>query len=179
MHRIIIQHATQKDVVPTDRLLYRFAKEALNCPMAAITRKNKTQTNTLHLSKEFLKPRNNAREVTIRIVDKKEMAKLNFAYRHKKGATNVLSFPCGLPEGLKLKRQLLGDVVACAEIINKEAKKQKKVMQAHWAHIIIHGILHLLGYNHEKKQEAILMESLEIELLHRFKFANPYQDSEN
>lgn len=90
----------------------------------------------------------------------------------KKGPTNVLSFPYKTPPGVTNK--LLGDIIICAPVIEKEAKLYHKALLAHWAHMIVHGILHLLGYNHELEAEAIEMESLETEILLQLNFPPPY-----
>ncbi len=111
-------------------------------------------------------------ELTIRIVDEEESADLNWQYRKKRGATNVLSFPYEIPPGIA--SNLLGDIIICAPIIEEEAKKYHKPLLAHWAHMVVHGILHLLGYNHELKTEAIEMESLETEILLQLNFPPPY-----
>jgi len=111
-------------------------------------------------------------ELTIRIVDEKEMMKLNETYRHKQGPTNVLSFPAELPK--EVETSLLGDIVICAPIIEKEAKEQHKTLNAHWAHITIHGCLHLLGFDHTQEQDAEEMEQLEITLLKKLGIENPY-----
>jgi len=112
-------------------------------------------------------------EIVVRIVDEQESAELNQQYRHKSGPTNILSFPVELPEGIEL--DLLGDLVICAPVLEKEAIEQQKVLADHWAHIIIHGVLHLLGYDHIEDGEAELMESKEISILNTLKIANPYQ----
>lgn len=112
-------------------------------------------------------------EVTIRIVDTSESAKLNKNYRNKTGATNILSFPFEAPPDIQLP--LLGDLVICAPLISKEAKEQNKPLLAHWAHITIHGTLHLLGYDHIKNKDAKIMESLEIKLLRQLGYKNPYE----
>jgi probable rRNA maturation factor len=112
-------------------------------------------------------------EIVVRIVDEQESAELNQQYRHKSGPTNILSFPVDLPEGIEL--DLLGDLVICAPVLEKEAIEQQKVLADHWAHIIIHGVLHLLGYDHIEDGEAELMESKEISILNTLKIANPYQ----
>lgn len=111
-------------------------------------------------------------EITIRIVDEQESAYLNETYRHKQGPTNVLSFPFTPPP--HIRSNLLGDLVICAPLVAREAQQQKKAIQAHWAHLTIHGILHLLGYDHETDPEATVMEGIEIEILNRLGFANPY-----
>lgn len=110
--------------------------------------------------------------LTIRLVDEAESAALNQQYRRKTGATNVLSFPAELPEEVELP--LLGDLVICAPLVKIEATAQKKLLVAHWAHLVIHGTLHLLGYDHLEEGEALRMESLETELLGSLGFADPY-----
>lgn len=112
-------------------------------------------------------------ELTIRIVDETESAQLNETYRHKQGATNILSFPFEVPEEVELN--LLGDLVICAPILEREAKMQDKLLHHHWAHIVIHGTLHLLGYDHIDDADALEMESKEIELLQRLSIPNPYE----
>lgn len=114
-------------------------------------------------------------DIVIRIVKKSESASLNQQYRQKKGPTNVLSFPFTPPKQIKSK--LLGDLVICAPIVSKEAKEQKKPLSAHWAHLVIHGVLHLLGYDHIKKRDAAVMEQLEIQILAELGFANPYLEN--
>ena len=110
-------------------------------------------------------------EITIRIVDLEESQQLNSTYRGKDKPTNVLSFPADLPEELNIP--LLGDLVICAEVVKREAEEQQKELNAHWAHMVIHGTLHLLGYDHEDDDEAEEMESLEISLLAAIGFADP------
>ena len=111
-------------------------------------------------------------ELTIRIVDIEESHTLNARYRHKDKPTNVLSFPSDLPDELQLP--LLGDVVICAPVVAEEARAQGKASEAHWAHMVVHGILHLLGYDHELDQEARLMEGLETDILTGLGYAAPY-----
>ena len=113
-------------------------------------------------------------ELTIRLVNKKEIQTLNKAYRRKNKPTNVLSFKAMIPKEVKLKVPLLGDLVICSEIVNEEAQQQNKTKEAHWAHIIIHGSLHLLGYDHETEAEAEKMEAKEIRLLKSFGWSDPY-----
>lgn len=113
-------------------------------------------------------------EVVIRIVDSDESARLNALYRHKSGPTNVLSFPCQPPEQVTI--DLLGDLVICADILAKEAEQQHKKLEDHWAHIVIHGVLHLLGYDHEQDEEARRMEAKEIRILEKLNINNPYQE---
>ncbi len=110
--------------------------------------------------------------LTIRIVDEKESAALNKAWRRKHKSTNVLSFPAGENP---LMPELLGDIVLCVQVISREASEQKKHPDAHWAHMIIHGILHLAGYDHINDRDAKIMESIEIQKLNTLKFPNPYE----
>lgn len=112
-------------------------------------------------------------ELTIRIVDETESAQLNETYRHKLGATNILSFPFEVPEEVELN--LLGDLVICAPVLEREAREQNKSLHHHWAHIVIHGTLHLLGYDHIEDADALEMESKEIELLQTLSIPNPYE----
>jgi len=116
-------------------------------------------------------------EVVIRIVDSEEISALNQQYRQKSGATNILSFPFDLPEGVE-GIDLLGDLVVCASVLEQEAFDQKKELKNHWAHIIIHGILHLLGYDHIEESDANEMEAKEILMLQKLHINNPYQEQE-
>ena len=106
-------------------------------------------------------------EITIRIVNETESAHLNRNYRDKSGATNILSFTVAT-------KPLIGDLVICAPIVQQEAKAQGKTVLTHWAHLTIHGVLHLLGYEHQDPDQAKMMESHEISLLTKLGFANPY-----
>ena len=116
-------------------------------------------------------------EIVVRIVDEQESAELNEQYRLKPGPTNILSFPVEVPEGIELN--LLGDLVVCAPVLEKEALEQHKALIDHWAHIIVHGVLHLLGYDHIDDDEAELMESKEITILNTLNIKNPYiQDND-
>jgi len=114
-------------------------------------------------------------EVSLRIVDADEITALNHQYRGKAYATNVLSFPADLPVELELP--LLGDIVICAEVVEREASEQHKTAEAHWAHMVVHGALHLLGYDHIEDDEAEIMENREIDILHQLNFPNPYESS--
>ena len=113
-------------------------------------------------------------EVAIRIVDEAESAELNQTYRHKPGPTNVLSFPFQVPPGVP--SEYLGDLVICAGVVESEAAAQHKSPEAHWAHMVIHGMLHLRGYDHIDQREAEVMEAEEIAILGRLGFANPYEE---
>ena len=126
-----------------------------------------------HWVEKALDGRRAEAELTIRIVDDAESAELNETYRGKQGPTNVLSFPFEAPPGVELP--LLGDIVICAPKVAREAIEQGKPLQAHWAHLTLHGCLHLLGYDHIEPEEAEAMEALETELLAALGYANPYE----
>ena len=119
-----------------------------------------------------LKGRIREADLAIRIVDEREGQALNRHYRGKDYATNVLSFPAELPEGVKLP--LLGDLVICAPVVAREAAEQGKPLNAHYAHLTVHGALHLLGWNHEDDREAEAMEQLEREILAELGIDDPY-----
>jgi len=112
-------------------------------------------------------------ELTVRIVDEDESAELNAQYRHKSGPTNVLSFPFECPPEVEL--DLLGDLVICAPVVQREAREQGKQEIAHWAHMVVHGTLHLLGYDHLQQDEAETMESREISIMEELGYTNPYR----
>lgn len=112
-------------------------------------------------------------EVSVRLVGEAEMSQLNRTYRGKDGPTNVLSFPCDLPAELELP--LLGDIVICAPVVLKEAREQDKDLSAHWAHMAVHGTLHLLGYDHIEEEDALLMEGLESRILNSLDYPCPYR----
>jgi len=113
-------------------------------------------------------------EVVIRLVDEPESAELNTTYRHKTGPTNILSFPFEAPR--EIESELLGDLVICVPIVQQEARQQGKAEKHHWAHIVIHGVLHLLGYDHIDKDDAIQMETLETSLLKTLNIPDPYHE---
>ncbi|MBS3963445.1 MAG: rRNA maturation RNase YbeY [Methylomonas sp.] len=115
-------------------------------------------------------------EIVIRLVDDDESHQLNQQYRHKSGPTNVLSFPFEVPEGIDVECALLGDLVICAPLIAEEARQQSKPLHHHWAHIVIHGVLHLVGYDHIDDAEADAMEAREIDILRTFNIADPYTE---
>lgn len=112
-------------------------------------------------------------ELVIRIVDEDESRSLNREYRGNDRPTNVLSFPFEAPQ--VVESDLLGDLVICAPVVAAEAAAQKKSVEAHWAHMVIHGVLHLQGHDHQNEREADEMESLEVEILSRMGFPDPYQ----
>jgi probable rRNA maturation factor len=112
-------------------------------------------------------------ELVVRIVDEAESAALNDRYRGKPEPTNVLSFPCESPPGLALPH--LGDLVICAPVVEREAREQGKPSEAHWAHMLVHGLLHLRGYDHQNEAEAETMEALESAILGQLGYPNPYE----
>jgi probable rRNA maturation factor len=112
-------------------------------------------------------------EVSVRLVEEEEIRTLNSTYRHKDYATNVLSFPADLPDELALP--LLGDIVVCAQVVKREANEQGKTVDAHWAHMLVHGTLHLLGYDHIEEEEALEMEALETTIITGLGFDPPYE----
>lgn len=147
--KISIQNPFRYKEIPTTALMRRWAKKALQ-----------HATSDLHTTLE----------VCIRLVDENESATLNKTYRHKSGPTNILSFPL-IDEK---NGTYLGDIVLCVPLITQEAKNQEIALNAHWAHLIIHGVLHLLGFDHETDAQADKMETLEIRLLQDMGYANPY-----
>lgn len=112
-------------------------------------------------------------ELVVRVVDRDESARLNQTYRGKSDPTNVLSFPFDPPP--QIESRLLGDLVICAPVVADEARIQAKDLRSHWAHMLIHGILHLRGYEHETEQDAVEMETCEISIMTALGFANPYK----
>lgn len=145
--RIDVQFAVFADGIPSGELIQQWATHALQ---------GERETA----------------ELVVRIVDEAEMTALNREYRGKDGPTNVLSFPYEPMPGVT--SDLLGDVVICAPVVAMEAIKQGKPLASHWAHIVIHGVLHLLGHQHTKDGDAQRMEALETVLLDRLGFADPY-----
>ena len=111
-------------------------------------------------------------EICVRLVDTEEMTRLNRDYRGKDGPTNVLSFPADLPPEAELP--LLGDIVICVPVVRHEAAEQHKTLAAHWAHMAVHGTLHLLGYDHIEQDQAVAMEALESRILAQLNFDCPY-----
>ena len=150
MLKILVQRATKTIATPTAAELRRWAKRALQGHVARA-------------------------EMTIRIVDTKEITALNSTYRHKDKPTNVLSFPFDMSEEeFELDVPLLGDIVICAAVVEQEAADQQKPLAAHWAHMVVHGTLHLLGFDHEIESDAVIMESLETTILTALGYNDPY-----
>ncbi len=152
-----IQVAIQKAVKPARELWLPAAREIRQWVRAA------------------LHGRCDSGQLTVRIVDRAESATLNQTYRQKAGPTNVLSFPMDQPD--LLVPPLLGDIVVCAPLVMDEAASQGKTAQAHWTHLIVHGALHLVGYDHVDSVAAAEMEAIEISILKALGWASPYEES--
>ena len=129
------------------------------------------ETTLIALS--YLPPAQLSPELTVRLVDPAESEQLNHDYRQQQKPTNVLSFPFESIPGVPLA--LLGDIIICAPVVRQEAQDQGKEEMAHWAHLTVHGVLHLLGYDHIEDQQAAEMEAQEIEILKQLGYSNPYQ----
>lgn len=145
------------------------SKHTIHIQIATQTKPLPTKTQLKAWIMAVLKALNKTEaNITLRIVGEKESQQLNTSYRHKTGPTNVLSFPY---------EDACGDMAICAPLVQKEAKEQHKTEISHWAHLVVHGTLHLCGYDHLIAKEAQIMEKLEIAILAKFGFANPYQQS--
>lgn len=144
---VVVQRATARGPLPADEDFERWVRAALQGRDSA--------------------------ELTVRLVGRAESRRLNRQYRGKDADTNVLSFPADLPAGIG--PDLLGDVVICAARVADEAREQGKPELSHWAHLTIHGVLHLLGYDHECAEDAVVMEDLEVALLESLGIPNPYE----
>ena len=131
-----------------------------------------SEAQILQWATAAVQPESNNVEMTVRIVDEAESHELNLTYRGKDRPTNVLSFLFECPDEVELP--LLGDLVICRQVVEREAIEQEKPLMAHWAHMIVHGSLHLLGYDHIEDDEAEEMESLETEIMQGLGFADPY-----
>lgn len=146
--RLSVQYGVTRAGLPADSTLRRWAHAALK----GLRRRRVT--------------------LGLRIVGNAESAALNGRFRRKSYPTNVLSFPFEAPPGTR--SDILGDLVICAPVVRREARTQRKTVNAHWAHMVVHGILHLRGYDHQKRQDAVVMEKKEIRLLKELGYANPY-----
>ena len=148
---------------PDDRIDVQYAISAEGIPAPEKLR---------HWVECALQGRHAGGELALRIVDEAEITALNRQYRGKDGATNVLSFPFSPMPGIETEQ--LGDIVICAPVVAAEAVAQGKSLEAHWAHMVIHGVLHLLGHDHHGEKQAQEMESLEIRLLAALGYPDPY-----
>lgn len=144
----------------------------LDLQLASDAKHIPSQSQFQHWVETALAEQRNSAELTIRIVDAEESQALNHQYRHKDKPTNVLSFPFEAPEGIDM--DLLGDIVICAQVVATEAQEQDKTLESHWAHMVVHGILHLLGHDHIEEQEAEEMEALERGVLANLGIKDPY-----
>lgn len=125
-------------------------------------------------------PNGSRSELLIRIVDAEESRQLNAAYRGKEASTNVLSFAFEAPPGMLLDSlDYLGDLVICAPVVQQEAARQNKQAQAHWAHMVVHGVLHLCGYDHQNEAEAAMMEDKERAIMYALQFPDPYAEDDS
>lgn len=131
-----------------------------------------TEEQIVQWATAAVQPEGDEVEMTVRIVDEAESHELNLTYRGKDRPTNVLSFPFECPDEVELP--LLGDLVICRQVVEREAAEQEKPLMAHWAHMIVHGCLHLLGYDHIDDDEAEEMESLETQIMQGLGFDDPY-----
>ena len=131
-----------------------------------------TEEQIVQWATAVVQPEGDKVEMTVRIVDEAESHELNLTYRGKDRPTNVLSFPFECPDEVELP--LLGDLVICRQVVEREAAEQEKPLMAHWAHMVVHGSLHLLGYDHIEDDEAEEMESLEAKIMQGLGFDDPY-----
>lgn len=131
-----------------------------------------TEEQIVQWATAAVQPEGDEVEMTVRIVDEAESHELNLTYRGKDRPTNVLSFPFECPDEVALP--LLGDLVICRQVVEREAVEQEKPLMAHWAHMVVHGSLHLLGYDHIEDDEAEEMESLETQIMQGLGFDDPY-----
>ncbi len=156
---IDIQRVINADSIPGNELIENWIKASL------LEEQGQTKKSII-----------NDQELTIRIVNKEEIQTLNKTYRHHDKTTNVLSFPFEVPAHLppNIAMPLLGDIVICHDIVVEEAQQQGKKLLEHWAHMVVHGVLHLKAYNHIQDSDAQIMEALEIKILAQLGFSNPY-----
>jgi probable rRNA maturation factor len=156
-----VSYAARRPWVPGSRRLNRWAAAALSASPAL------GASPALAAS-----PPPKSLQLSVRIVGSARSRSLNARYRHKHKPTNVLSFAGAgsAPDG----RFFLGELVICAPVVALEARMQEKTLEAHWAHMIVHGVLHLLGFDHERRAEAVKMTAREVQILDRLGFSNPY-----
>jgi probable rRNA maturation factor len=174
-------HVDLQNVIEQDKLNHvlpsiQQIETWLNQAIAVLRLHSAEQTDSLANNKDaaFDAIQEQEFELTLRIVDASESQQLNADYRDKNKPTNVLSFPFEAPEYIDMP--FLGDLVVCAIVVENEAKEQNKNISDHWAHLCIHGLLHLLGYDHIQEDEAEEMESIETSILAKLDIDDPYQD---
>ena len=141
----------------------------LACPIASVPGSTEIQSWAASVTEAL----GLSGDLCLRVVDEQESCALNSRYRDRPEPTNVLSFPVELPPGVKAA--IIGDLAICAPVVEREAREQGKEVRAHWAHMVVHGILHLAGHHHETPSRAQAMEALEVELLAALGFSSPYQ----
>jgi probable rRNA maturation factor len=156
--RVDLQYAARRPWVPPDAALRRWARAAYALASSRNSRRGSGALQGARLG--------------VRVVGPGECRRLNRQFRGRDKATNVLSFPSSPEERRELN--LLGDLVICAPVVDREAREQGKERAAHWAHMVVHGVLHLLGYDHQDPREARRMERVEVEILAGFGYQNPY-----
>lgn len=152
---IDLVNASSDEALPSQQDFQRWAETAINAVKSGLNTESPAES-----------------ELSIRLVGESESASLNESFRQKQGATNILSFPFSGINGSDIN--LLGDLAICAPLVKKEAEEQDKTEEAHWAHLTVHGVLHLSGYDHEEPSAAETMEALEIEIMDLLGFNNPY-----
>jgi len=170
MINVDIQYASDEPDLPDQEQFTHWVNIVLQAQTSHQNGKGDNQENANTLAPQNAPP--SSLELTIRIVDEAESKQLNETWRQCPKPTNVLSFPFDSPPGVELP--LIGDIVICAPLVALEATEQHKSLVAHWAHLVIHGTLHLLGYDHIDETQAQIMEQLEINLLHDLGYPNPY-----
>jgi probable rRNA maturation factor len=161
--RVELQRATRAQRVPAAVTLRRWATAAYVAGVAALPATRR---------KSLTRDGGEAGSLCVRVVGLAESRRLNAGYRGKDKATNVLSFPASAEQ--RRCDGALGDLVVCAPVVAREAREQHKALRAHWAHMVVHGTLHLLGYDHERPRPARRMEALEVEIVRGFGFDDPY-----
>jgi probable rRNA maturation factor len=157
-----LQLATRRPWVPGPATLRRWAVAAHAAGLASLPLRQRR----IHASVSM------AATMCVRVVGSAESRRLDRAFRSKDKPTNVLSFPASAEE--RVATGTLGDLVICAPVVSREAREQRKALGAHWAHMVVHGTLHLLGYDHERPRQARAMEALEVEILRGLGFHDPY-----
>jgi probable rRNA maturation factor len=166
--KVDVQYASEQTDLPSKKSLTAWVKAVWQSPLAP-------PSLPLQEDRKIARPSGGKRktvELTIRIVDETEAQQLNETWRQRSYPTNVLSFPYESPPGIEIP--LLGDMVICAPVVAREASEQHKTLEAHWAHLVIHGTLHLLGYDHQEETQALAMETIEINVLNNLGYPNPY-----
>lgn len=174
-----VQYASEEPDLPDKEILTHWVNVALQYQIPTDSPYPRGNPNTVLPDQIPPAPSQTEKlvELTIRIVDEAEARQLNEKWRQCPKPTNVLSFPFEVPPYVDIP--LLGDIIICAPLVAFEAQQQHKSLHAHWAHLVIHGTLHLLGYDHISEQQAQVMENIEIRVLHDLGYPNPYHTIES